>query len=106
MTDEAPHPGTKLVNNAIITLLSRGAILLATGIGLPAAGFMINRGITAVDDISKKIDTVKDNAIEMNGTVKVIQQTQAVQSQILADHETRVRILERAGMILPPRPNP
>lgn len=104
MTD-IQTPGSKLVNNAILTIVARLAMIVAAG-SLPIAGWMVQRGVNTIDDVSKKIDTMRDQALETNGTVKLIQQTQGIQTQIIADHELRVRTLEsisRNG--LPPTRN-
>lgn len=86
--------GAKLVNNAALTVMSRLAMILATA-ALPVAGWMVLRGINAVDDVAKKVDTIRDQTLETNGNVKLIQQTQTIQGATLADHESRMRTLER-----------
>lgn len=83
----------KIANSVTLILISRIATILAVG-ALPVAGWMIQRGISQIDVISTKIDTIKDQAFETNSTVKVIQQTQSLQTQIISDHETRMRVLE------------
>ena len=89
----------KLVNNSVLTLVARGMMIFATVVGLPIAGWMINRAVASVDSIAGKVDSMKDQASDTNGTVKLIQQTQTIQTSIIADHETRMRLLERV-----PRP--
>lgn len=91
MTDQ---PGAKLVNSVILTLVARGAIIVATAVGLPAAGWMMNRAVESVDKISIKVDAIKDQSIETGGTLKLIQQSQDVQRRMIDDHEARVRVLE------------
>lgn len=84
---------TKLVDNVALTIIARGAIILATGVGLPGALWMMNRAVNSVDTISAKIDTLRDQAIETGGTVKLIQQLQGSQQRALDDHEARLRAL-------------
>jgi hypothetical protein len=57
---------------------------------------MVQRSVSTVDLIVSKVDGVKDQVTETNNNVKVIQLTQETQKAILADHEARVRVLERA----------
>lgn len=102
MSDQA-SPGSKLVNSVALTLIARGAMILATVVGLPVAGFMLQRGVNTVDEVSQKIDTMRNQAFETNSTVKLIQQTQGMQTQIIADHEARVRTLENQGRRVTPQ---
>lgn len=76
-------PGEKLVNSVILTLIARAVII----VGIPMASWMTIRAVTS-------IDTMKDQAFETNTTVKLIQQTQTSQTQIIADHEVRIRAVE------------
>lgn len=92
----------KIANNSVFTLITRAAMIFVA-FAVPAVGWMLQRSVNTVDQISAKVDTVKDQSTETNSTVKLIQQTQSVQSQIIADHESRVRILER--LTPPPKPN-
>lgn len=101
MTDETP--GSKLVNSVTLTLVSRGAMIFATMVGLPIAGWMMNRAVDSVDQIKSKVDTIREQSLETNGNVKLIQLTQGVQTAIIADHEARVRSLE--GINRTARPN-
>ncbi len=63
---------SKLVDNVILTLVARLAIVAATTVGLPGAFWMMNRAVNSVDAISKKIDRVRDKAIETNGTDQAV----------------------------------
>jgi hypothetical protein len=83
----------KLVNSAILTVVARFAMISAAG-ALPIAGWMFQRGISTVDEVSRKIDAVRDLAIETGVTVKLIQQAQQIQGSIMTDHEGRIRLLE------------
>lgn len=96
-----PTSGEKLANNVMLTLVARSAMIFATVIGLPVAGWMMNRAVSSVDAISRKVDTIREQSLETNGALKLIQQSQQSQGQILADHETRVRVLERSAVIRP-----
>lgn len=101
MPDETP--GSKFANSVGLTLIARGAMIFATVVGLPIAGWMMNRAVDAVDKMVAKVDTIKEQSLETNGTVKLIQQTQGMQTQIIADHESRVRTLENLNRMM--RPN-
>lgn len=85
--------GVKLVNSAILTITARFAMIIATA-ALPVVGWIALRGINTVDDVARKIDNVRDLALETSLNVKLIQQTQTLQGASLADHETRMRLLE------------
>jgi hypothetical protein len=45
----------------------------------------------------EKIDVMRDQAFETSGAIRALQQSSATQTQILSDHETRVRVLEAQG---------
>ena len=92
--------GDKIANNVWLTIISRFAMICATA-ALPIAGWMMQRGISTIDRVGDKVDAVRDQINETNGTIRLIQQTQQVQNSIIADHEARVRMLERinAGRI-------
>jgi hypothetical protein len=87
----------KLVDNVMLTLVARIAIIAATAIGLPVAGWMMNRAVSSVDSISEKIDKVREQAVETNGTIKLLQQLQTADHQMLSDHEFRLRGVEQAS---------
>lgn len=86
--------GGKLVNSVILTIIARFAMIIAAA-ALPVVGWVAIRGISTVDEVARKIDTVRDLALETSLNVKLIQQTQTIQGASLADHETRMRLLER-----------
>lgn len=86
-------PADRLVNSAILTIVARLAMVVAAG-AMPVAGWMLTRSINTVDEVSSKIDRVKELAVETSFNVKLIQQTLQLQTQALQDHETRVRVLE------------
>lgn len=90
----------KIVQNSVFTLVARGAMILASTIGLPLAAFMMQRVISSADAIGAKVD---QSAMQM----QLLQQEvkygfDAAKSDIsgirlqLTDHENRLRPLERA----------
>ena len=84
----------KLANNVVLILISRIAMIAATA-ALPIAGWMLERGISAVDRIGEQVNVVHYQLTETGGTIRLIQQTQQVQNGIIVDHEQRMRSLER-----------
>ena len=91
--------GSKVANSVALTLISRFAMIAAT-LALPIVGWMVQRGVSTGDVVAEKIDRLRDQSIETNGTVKLIQQTQAVQGASLTDHESRIRIQENLNRML------
>lgn len=91
----------KIANSVTLILMSRIAMIVSVG-ALPVAGWMIQRGISQIDVISAKIDTLKDQAVETATSAKLIQQTLTIQTQMIADHEVRVRVLENRVPRAPP----
>jgi hypothetical protein len=88
-----PSTSEKLVNNVALTLFARGAMVIG-GIAGPIAVWMMSHAVDVVDKIGNKVDTIREQSVETNGNVKLIQQTQVMQTQVLADHEARMRFLE------------
>jgi hypothetical protein len=76
----------KLVDSVALTLIARVAMIVATGI-LPIALWMGGRGVSAIDEIAKKLDLMKEASIEQSVEMRA-------QQRILADHEARVRVIE------------
>jgi hypothetical protein len=101
MIDQPASQTSKIVDSVAVKLIARAA-MIAAACSLPIAGWMINRGVSTIDEVSHKIDHVAYSALETNGTVKLIQQTQGQQQQIIADHEIRVRSLENIGRKVTP----
>ena len=102
-----PHESAseKLANNAMLTMVSRFAMIGATvmlPISVGGVGWLLNRNITNQDEISRKVDTIRDNSFETNANVKLIQQILTIQGTMLADHEARVRLLENVTRGIPP----
>ena len=87
----------KLFDNAMLTLISRLAIIAASAL-FPVVGFLgafaINRAVTSFDDLGKKIDQTHEQEADTNSTLKLVQAEQAAQGAMLSDHELRVRHLE------------
>jgi len=94
MAESEKTASEKLVNSVVLTLIARFAIVVATAVVLPGALWMIQRGVGSIDEISKKIDIMRDQAFETSGAIRALQQSSATQAQILSDHEQRVRVLE------------
>jgi len=107
MEGECKTTSEKIANNASITAVARLA-MIAASVALPilvgAAGWVITRSVDAIDKVTITIDGIKDRTLETNGNVKLIQQSLSIQGALLADHETRMRILERT--VQRPNPNP
>jgi hypothetical protein len=90
---EIMSQGEKVANSVALVLVARVAMILAAA-ALPAAGWMLQRSVAAVDRVSDKVDGLRDDIKDNAAAIRLIQQTQQVQSSFIADHETRVRILE------------
>ena len=95
---EEKTASAKLVDSVALTLTARVAMIVATGI-LPIAIWMGNRLVATVDEISKKLDLMKEASIEQSLEIRTQQRT-------LADHEARVRVLEAAGRVAQPITRP
>jgi hypothetical protein len=89
----------KLVASVALTLIARVAIVVATSVILPIALWMGSRGVATIDEISKKLDVMKEASIEQSVEMRA-------QQRILADHEARVRVLEAAGRVTQPITRP
>jgi hypothetical protein len=92
---EEKTASAKLVDSVALTLFARVAMIVATSLILPIALWMGGRGVSAIDEISKKIDAMKEASIEQAVEIRA-------QQRILADHEARVRMLEAAGRVATP----
>jgi hypothetical protein len=102
MAEAGKTASEKLVDSVALTLFSRVAMVVATSLILPVALWMGSRGVSAIDEISKKIDTMKEASIEQSAEIRALRVETSAQQRILADHEARVRMLENANR---PRPN-
>lgn len=84
----------RVANNVVLLLVSRFAMILAAS-ALPVGGWMLQRAVASVDRLSDKVDALRDQMTETGGTIRLVQQTQALQSGFINDHEARMRLLER-----------
>jgi len=98
---EDKSAGEKLVNSVALTLLSRLAMIVATGLVLPVALLMLQRGLSTVDEMSKKIDAMRDQGFETSGALRLMQQAQGEHKAQLVDHELRIRGLELVNRAAP-----
>ena len=92
---EEKTASAKLVDSVALTLFARVAMIIATSLILPIALWMGSRSVSTIDEISKKIDAMKDLSIVQSVEMRA-------QQRILADHEVRVRTLEAAGRVTTP----
>lgn len=87
-------------------------MLLVAGIGLPVAGWLSLRVVSTQDSILNKIDKINAaiaegkvsdalQAAELKSLSVSVAQSHAVMLEELKDHETRIRVLERAHEIKP-----
>lgn len=83
----------KVANNVVLLLVSRIAMVVASG-ALPIAGWVLERAVVAVDNLGVKVDGLRDDLKDTSANVRLVQQTQVIHQQVLADHEARIRILE------------
>ncbi|MDA9499269.1 hypothetical protein XI05_17735 [Bradyrhizobium sp. CCBAU 11357] len=95
MADHEKTAGEKLANSVALTLWARGAMIVATSLILPIALMMGSRALSTIDRIGEKIDSMREQSLEQAGEIKSLRQLTTAQQQLLADHETRVRVLER-----------
>src|SRR6516164_422409 len=102
---EEKTASAKLVDSVALTLTARVAMIIATGI-LPIAIWMGSRGVATIDEISKKLDSMKEASIEQSAEIRALRVESTAQQRILADHEARVRVLEASGRISPPVARP
>ena len=99
MAEAEKTASAKLVDSVALTLFARVAMIVATSLILPVALWMGSRGVSTIDEISKKIDAMKEASIEQAVEIRA-------QQRILADHEARVRVLEAAGRVTTPIARP
>ena len=96
---EEKTASAKLVDSVALTLFARVAMIVATSLILPAALWIGSHSVATIDEISRKIDAMKEISIEQAVEVRA-------QARILADHEARVRVLEAAGRVTQPIARP
>lgn len=100
MAENEKTASEKLASSVALTLWARGAMIVATSLILPIALMMGGRALSTIDKIGEKIDSMREQALEQAGEIKSLRQLTNTQQQLLADHETRVRVLER-GQVAP-----
>jgi precorrin-2 methylase len=82
------HPDA---DRAVCDRLRDGRCVARRALGDPTRGF------SSIDEISKKIDIIRDQPFETSGASRALRQSSATQALILYDHEQRVRVLEAQG---------
>lgn len=90
-----------LADNAALQLLARLSMLLVAP-AFAVVGWLMVRSVETVDTISTKLDTLTERVIETNAALRLVQQSQSAQAQVLVDHEARMRALERSAAFPPP----
>ena len=99
---EEKTASAKLVDSVALTLTARVAMIVA----MPVAFWMGSRVVATVDEISKKLDLMKEASIEQSAEIRALRVESNAQQRILADHEARVRVLEAAGRVAQPITRP
>jgi hypothetical protein len=98
MAEQEKTASEKLVASVALTLFSQVAMILATGLILPIALWLGARGVSTIDEISEKIDTMRGQAIETSADIRALREQANETSGELraesADHEARVRVLK------------
>jgi hypothetical protein len=93
---EGDNALARAVKSETFAITARAAMVFATMVGLPIAGWMMNRVTSAIDGMNAKVDLTSEQ-------VKLLQQSinLGVNFRIdgaerqLSDHEVRIRGLER-----------
>ena len=106
MAEQEKTASEKLVESVTLTLFSRVAMILATGLILPIALWLGARAVSTIDDISKKIDAMREASIEQSADIRALRVESVEQQRTLSDHEARVHVLEAAGRANPPMARP
>lgn len=88
----------KAVNSAMFTLVSRGAMILATGVGLPIALWVMSQlfdlGKSISRDVTDTVREVRELKIETQFKLQAIQTEIGGARSQLNDHEGRIRFIE------------
>lgn len=96
MTTEDKIP--RVVRNEWFYLLARGCGIFLTLVGLPLMGTMLSRAVASADEIRTQLT-------EQNITLRLLSSEMKIRfdndGKNIADHEIRVRALERRGPALP-----
>ncbi|MGJ4888974.1 hypothetical protein ACQR1Y_12310 [Bradyrhizobium sp. HKCCYLRH3099] len=87
----------KFVDSLLLKAWSRASMIVATTILLPIGFSLGNRMISSMDQVADKIDQLRVVQIEQSAKIEALKTQIIVQQQSLADHEARVRQLERIG---------
>lgn len=85
-----------LSTNTTLLVLARLSMIL-TAPAFAVIGWLLLRYVQTVDIIDTKVDEIRTQLVETNGSIKLSQQTLAAQGLLLADHETRIRALEHTS---------
>lgn len=91
----------KLVDSVLLKAWSRASMVIATMVMLPIGFSIGNRAISSMDQIADKLDQMRITQIEQSGKIEGLRQQLLAQQLSLADHEARVRQLERINIARP-----
>ncbi|WP_315759276.1 MULTISPECIES: hypothetical protein [unclassified Bradyrhizobium] len=89
----------KLVDSVLLKAWSRTSMIVATTVLLPIGFSIGNRTISSMDQIAEKLDQMRIAQIEQSAKIEALRMQLTVQQQGLADHEARVRQLERSPVL-------
>lgn len=78
--------------NEIMAWGFRAIIGIATLVGLPIAGWMLNRTVATIDKVS---DGVATHTLQLEHVQTTVTDQLGYLKSIVGDHETRLRSLER-----------
>jgi len=85
----------KAAENAVLKLTARIAIVLASLIGVPGAGWLITRAVSSIDDLTKAVEMVDHKVTKVEAKVGLIEQKVTDTVDAEKDHEIRLRHLEQ-----------
>ncbi|WP_316188336.1 MULTISPECIES: hypothetical protein [unclassified Bradyrhizobium] len=89
----------KLVDSVLLKAWSRTSMIVATMVLLPIVFSIGNRVLASMDQVSDKLDQMRMAQIEASAKIEALRMQLTVQQQSLADHEARVRQLERSPVL-------
>ena len=97
-------------DNSIVILFARIILPVLLTIGTPVAGWLLLRAVNTVDAQSAKLDDHTQRLTEIRIEAKTARKLAETNDQrttgILADHESRIRILEHIPFsVAPPHPH-
>lgn len=84
-----------VMENAWLTVVARVAIFVATFIALPVAGWLLVRAANTVDNVLGVTQQIQLKLVDVDGTAKLFSEEIQALKQEEADHEARLRLLER-----------